>query len=282
MLNLPRLRPALRAAWGPDTCDPNDLPNWHPGNPSRGQCGTTALVVHDLLGGELILGEVHEDEARVGFHYWNRLPDGTEVDLTRDQFLPGETVTGGRIVARPADAPRRCRGQYELLRHRVLARVDSFVPQEPRPLTPLAAVLLRDPTGAILLQLRAADAAAEPGQWSLPGGHVEAGEDPRTAARRELAEETGLAVDGDLDLCWHGLRPDASRTGAGGTVEWHVYSGTIATTPPEKIAVREGQAVAFVPVPDLINRDLSPTAAAILWRVLLSERAQAMPEPAPS
>jgi hypothetical protein len=69
MLNVKLLRPLLRAAWGPDTCDPHDLVNWWPGNPARGQCGTTALVVQDLLGGELILCEVHVDGAKIG-HHW--------------------------------------------------------------------------------------------------------------------------------------------------------------------------------------------------------------------
>lgn len=121
MLSVELLRPVLRAAWGPDTCDPHDLENWRPDNPARGQCGVTALVVQDLLGGDLILGEVHVDGAKVGHHYWNQLPDGTEVDFTAGQFHPGEVVSGGRVQHRPPDPPRRCREQYALLRRRVLA-----------------------------------------------------------------------------------------------------------------------------------------------------------------
>jgi hypothetical protein len=121
VLNTELLRPILRAAWGPDTCDPHDLQDWRPDNPARGQCGVTALVVQDLLGGDLVLGEVFVDQSKVGHHYWNRLPDGRDVDFTADQFHPGEVIVGGRVQQRPRDAPRRCREQYELLSRRVLA-----------------------------------------------------------------------------------------------------------------------------------------------------------------
>lgn len=109
---------ALLRAWGPDTCAPEDQPAWHPGNPARGQCITTALVVHDELGGELVKGEVHVDGKRVDYHWWNRLPDGRELDFTRQQFGPHEVVSGHTLVARPADGGRVAE-QYERLRSRV-------------------------------------------------------------------------------------------------------------------------------------------------------------------
>jgi hypothetical protein len=119
------LEQAVRTSWGADTCDPVDRADWHPGNPARGQCGVTALVLNDLLGGDLVLGEVHVAGERTGIHYWNRFGTDLEVDLTRDQFRPDESVVGGQVVARPDGPPRRCREEYELMRARVLARLDG-------------------------------------------------------------------------------------------------------------------------------------------------------------
>jgi len=120
------VRPLFAAAWGVDTCDPAEAPTWQPDNPSRGQCGVTSLVLQDLLGGELILAEVFVGDEKVGYHYWLRLPDDTEVDLTADQFRPEERVVGGEVRHRPPDAPRRAREQYELLRSRVFAALDGM------------------------------------------------------------------------------------------------------------------------------------------------------------
>lgn len=115
---------AVRGAWSRETCDPADVASWSPDNPARGQCGPTALVVHDLHGGELVLAEVHwPDGSPQGFHYWNVLPDGRHLDLTADQFRDGEVVGPGRRVVRPQAVPRRCASQYLLLRQRVLAAV---------------------------------------------------------------------------------------------------------------------------------------------------------------
>jgi 8-oxo-dGTP pyrophosphatase MutT (NUDIX family) len=48
---------------------------------------------------------------------------------------------------------------------------------------------------AVLLTRRAVRLQAHAGQWALPGGRVEEGEDPFDAARRELREELGLDLD---------------------------------------------------------------------------------------
>ncbi len=47
--------------------------------------------------------------------------------------------------------------------------------------------------GAVLLVQRRNSPAK--GLWTLPAGYVDAGEDPRLAAAREVTEETGVEVD---------------------------------------------------------------------------------------
>jgi hypothetical protein len=114
------LEAAVRAAWALDTCDPVDVDDWSAASPSRGQCGSTALVVHDLLGGDLLIAEVaRRDGSRQGVHYWNLLPGGSELDLTREQFADGEVIGQPRVLRRPAGLPTRCAAQYLTMRHRV-------------------------------------------------------------------------------------------------------------------------------------------------------------------
>ena len=54
-------------------------------------------------------------------------------------------------------------------------------------------ILVFRPDGRLLLQRRSRDKDIDPGLWDTSvGGHVDAGEDYLTAARRELVEELGL------------------------------------------------------------------------------------------
>jgi hypothetical protein len=83
-------------------------------------------VVNDLLGGDLMLAEVlWPDGARQGVHYWNLLPDRSELDLTLCQFTSDEMVQPGHVLPRPAGPLRRCQTQYALLLERVLTRVQA-------------------------------------------------------------------------------------------------------------------------------------------------------------
>jgi 8-oxo-dGTP diphosphatase len=54
--------------------------------------------------------------------------------------------------------------------------------------------ILEDPARGVLL-VRAASFLTVAGQWFLPGGGLEHGEEPTAGLRREFAEETGLDVE---------------------------------------------------------------------------------------
>lgn len=103
----------LECAWSRQTsADPE---RWVPDNPAWGQCAVTALVVQDEVGGDLLRTTVDG-----GSHYWNRLPDGSEVDLTREQFPKGAkygqaVIKDREYVLSFPDTARR----YQLLRRQV-------------------------------------------------------------------------------------------------------------------------------------------------------------------
>lgn len=67
------------------------------------------------------------------------------------------------------------------------------------PLYALGTVVYVERGNEILL-LKRAEGSALAGQWFLPGGAIERDELPEDGARRELREEAGLEVDGELEL----------------------------------------------------------------------------------
>jgi ADP-ribose pyrophosphatase YjhB (NUDIX family) len=147
-------------------------------------------VVQDLLGGDLLMADVHEaDETWQGVHYWNRLADDVELDLTREQFRRGETVGEPRGVERPRDVTRgRLPGQYHLLAARVARGLAGAAP-EPRAVTVEA--VCRQIDGRVLLCRNHRD------EWELPGGRPEVGELFSDCVRRELRAQTGVDVTVD-------------------------------------------------------------------------------------
>jgi 8-oxo-dGTP diphosphatase len=133
-----------------------------------------------------------------------------------------------------------------------------------------SAAIFRD--GEVLLIERAKGAFK--GLWSLPGGHIEAGETARAAAVREVREETGVEADihGLVDL--HEVilhRPD-------GTLLAHhliaVFCGRWRAGEPA--AGSDASAACFVRIGDIEEYRLTDGAAALIRRALaLMQRAAA-------
>jgi hypothetical protein len=108
---LARLVEALQQSWSADTSAYDD---WTDDAPTRGQCAVTTLVVQDHVGGEVVRAIVAG-----GSHYWNRLPDDTDFDLTRGQFSvfePQQQAVSSRQYILSSPSTRR---RYELLRRAV-------------------------------------------------------------------------------------------------------------------------------------------------------------------
>jgi 8-oxo-dGTP pyrophosphatase MutT (NUDIX family) len=130
----------------------------------------------------------------------------------------------------------------------------------------VAAVILVDSSGRLLLQLRDGGTTKDPHRWGPPGGRVEPGEEPYEAAVRELEEETGLRVD-RLDLFWSGLMPWGT--------EVHFYCGA-TTARPHEVECNEGAAMEFVDAALISDLDLTRSFSMIFRRFLDSPQYAAL------
>jgi hypothetical protein len=115
-----QLSRALAQGWSRATS--YDPAHWSEQNSAWGQCAVSALIVQDLLGGQLLLGKINGIE-----HYWNRLADDRELDFTRDQFEHVESLDGPTCADRDhvlsfPDTRRR----YRRLRRSVLAHLKAW------------------------------------------------------------------------------------------------------------------------------------------------------------
>jgi 8-oxo-dGTP diphosphatase len=122
--------------------------------------------------------------------------------------------------------------------------------------------ICRDAAGRVLLA-RNSGASEFPGQWTLPGGGVEQGEDPDHAVVREFAEETGLRVRIDA---LRTVTADVLRLPAGPLehTDRLVYDVTPVggTLQPEADGTTD--LVEWVPPAGLASRPLMPFTAYLL------------------
>lgn len=125
---------------------------------------------------------------------------------------------------------------------------------------------LLDTRGWLLLQERDEHAPVDPDKWSLVGGGVEPDEPPATAARRELAEETGIACD-DLVALGSYVLPCALH----GQDHVELFTARMPLTDAD-VDCREGRQIVFVEPSVIANLDLTDATRALFQTVLSSHR----------
>ena len=104
------------------------------------------------------------------------------------------------MVSRPADYCPHCGESLETItfdgRERSHCPIcEDVVWHNPVPCASVAVVDRSRSEPAVLCVERAVPPGI--GEWTLPGGHMEVGEEPAAAAVRELEEETGVALAAD-------------------------------------------------------------------------------------
>ena len=117
-LTLKQLKKAIRNSWGRDTCYYKFI--WDDKNQSEsaGHCRVVALIVNDYFGGKFLFSRVIGNPKYT--HYWNKLPNGKEVDFTKDQFPQKLKLTKPRILSRKQMLDnKKIERTYSILKKRV-------------------------------------------------------------------------------------------------------------------------------------------------------------------
>jgi len=143
-------------------------------------------------------------------------------------------------------------------------------------------IVLQEEVRSLLITRRAPGLRAHPGQWALPGGRRDPGESVPDAARRELSEETGVAVApadvlGVLDdyvtrsgylitpvVVWGGPVSPAMRAAAAEVAQLHLIPLADLDVPPRLVSIPESQAP-VIQLP-LLGRYLHAPTAAIVYQ----------------
>lgn len=118
------IQTALEDSWTAETSASPD--RWSTKNAALGQCATTACVVQDYMGGEIVNSVATLPDGSTDSHYFNII-EGEEVDLTRVQFPEGTIYTPAQPKPGNLDSTRSyvlsyepTRLRYEELKARVI------------------------------------------------------------------------------------------------------------------------------------------------------------------
>lgn len=239
---------------------------------------------------DAVVREVHEEtglDVRIGetahvysFHQRNTWRQGRRADahalrIVYDGWVPVDSpaphvveVDGSTMEAawQPLSAVLDGTVPVVSLVTEVLAEHQPFQLQR---VAAYALVLRRGPGGEEVLLTRNSVRGPHPGQWTLPGGGIDHGEEPRETVVREVMEETGLA-------CTPGQVLEVGSTHFEGTApsgrreDFHalqiVFAAEVADGEPRVLeSAGTTDAAAWVPVsalggPDFPVRDLVRTA----------------------
>lgn len=127
--------------------------------------------------------------------------------------------------------------------------------------TASAAAVIRDEQGRVLIVN-----PVYKERWNLPGGHVEKGELPTAALRRELREELGLDLEvGDLLVTAWVTRPEGSHV-------FYVFDGPRLDAERQRaIRLQESEIgeIRFC-LPEDITPGMIPPFALAIWRQALA------------
>jgi 8-oxo-dGTP diphosphatase len=130
------------------------------------------------------------------------------------------------------------------------------------------AIFFVNPRGEVLLRLRGdKPGLAFPNQWDTIGGAVEPGETHAEAAEREMSEEIGVELKGQV--YWREYQS---------VVLLHIYAAPLDTA-AEDLVLTEGRRIAWFGLEEALQQPLHTWVRAMLPEFMASEAHRAMVSP---
>ena len=124
--NYSRLKQALENSWNKDTAYEPLKDKWAVENKSLGQCAVTVLVVNKYFGGEIYKADIEGEDYS---HFWNVLPNGEVIDLTKKQFGNKKNMELINVKMKTREElieDSELKKRYEILEKRVEERMQKI------------------------------------------------------------------------------------------------------------------------------------------------------------